>query len=517
MDKSLEDRFGRLPLLFVIGVGLALIAYAGGVAELVARWSKQEEYSHGFFIPLITLWLLWERREALRASMGPPSWAGVLVLSLAVGMLVLGELTAIFILVQYGFLLSLLGLVLCLGGLPLARVSVLPVALLIFAVPLPYFVDSQLSWRLQLLSSQIGVGVLRAVGTSVYLEGNVIDLGVYRLQVVEACSGLRYLYPLLGIGFLMAYMFKAPPWQRAALFVSTIPVTVLMNSLRIAAVGVLVDRWGIGMAEGFLHYFEGWIIFMACLLILLGEIWLFERFGRHRSLLDVLSVPLVLGGGGVASAPGWSRHPLAAALAVLLVAGVAVQLVGHREELRPERTQLTAFPLALEAWRASEGRLDTQVEVGLGVDDYLLADFRRSPGEAVNFYVAYYGSQRKGASPHSPQVCIPGGGWLISSLDRVGLDLAGTVGFEVNRVIISRGGQRQLVYYWFEQRGRRIASEYWMKWYLLVDALLRNRSDGALVRVTTPIGSFESVQDAERRLTEFARLAVPRLAVHVPH
>lgn len=516
MDKALDDRFGRLPVLFAIGVFLAIIAYAGGVAELITRWSKQEEYSHGFFIPLITLWLLWERREALRASMGSPSWLGLLLLLLALGMLTLGELTAIFILVQYGFLLSLVGLVFCLGGLPLARVSVLPIAVLIFAVPLPYFVDSQLSWRLQLLSSQIGVGALRAVGTSVYLEGNVIDLGVYRLQVVEACSGLRYLYPLLGIGFLMAYMYKAPLWQRAVLFISTVPVTVLMNSLRIAAVGVLVDRWGIGMAEGFLHYFEGWIIFMACLVILLGEIWLFERFGRRRPLLEVLSVPVVQGGGGVPP-PGLSRHPLTAALAVLLAAGVAVQLIGHREEVRPERTQLTAFPLALEGWQANVGRLDTQIEVGLGVDDYLLADYRRGANAVVNFYVAYYGSQRKGVSPHSPQVCIPGGGWLITSLDRVALDMEETGRFEVNRVIISRGGQRQLVYYWFEQRGRRIANEYWMKWYLLVDALLRNRSDGALVRVTTPIGSLEAAKDADKRLAEFARLAVPRLAPHVPH
>lgn len=517
MDKALDDRFGRLPVLFAIGVFLAIIAYAGGVAELITRWSKQEEYSHGFFIPLITLWLLWERREALRASMGSPSWLGLLLLLLALGMLGLGELAAIYILVQYGFLLSLLGLVFCLGGLPLARVTVLPIALLIFAIPLPYFVDSQLSWRLQLLSSQIGVEVLRAVGTSVYLEGNVIDLGVYRLQVVEACSGLRYLYPLLGIGFLMAYMYKVPLWQRAVLFLSTVPVTVLMNSLRIAAVGVLVDRWGIGMAEGFLHYFEGWIIFMACLLILLGEIWLFERLGRRRPMLDVLSVPVIQGGGGVPSPPTFVRHPLAVALAALVVAGVAVQLIGHREEIRPERTKLTAFPLVLEGWQANEGRLDTQVEVGLGVEDYLMADYRRGASEVVNLYVAYYSSQRKGASPHSPQVCIPGGGWLITSLDRVALDMEGTGRFEVNRVIISRGGQRQLVYYWFEQRGRRIANEYWMKWYLLVDALLRNRSDGALVRVTTPIGSLEAAKDADKRLAEFARLAVPRLAPHVPH
>lgn len=517
MDKTLVDRVGRLPFLFFIGVFLAIAAYAGGVAELITRWNKQEEYSHGFFIPLITLWLLWQRRAALRSSLGQPFWPGLLLLLLAIGMLLLGELTAIFIIVQYGLLLSLLALVLCLGGLPLARVSVLPVMLLVFAIPLPYFVDSQLSWRLQLISSQIGVDVLRAIGTSVYLEGNVIDLGVYRLQVVEACSGLRYLYPLLSIGFLMAYMFKAPLWQRGIVFLSTIPVTVLMNSLRIAAVGVLVERWGTGMAEGFLHYFEGWIIFMACLLFLLAEVWLFEHFGKRRRVLDTLNIPDIQGGGAVASPPGLARHPLVYALVLLAVAGIAVQLVGNREELRPERTQLTGFPLSLDAWQASDSRLDAQVELSLGLDDYLLADYRRGAAEVVNFYVAYYGSQRKGVSPHSPQVCIPGGGWLITSLDRVPVQLDGAASFEVNRTVISRGGQRQLVYYWFEQRGRRIANEYWVKWFLLVDALLRNRSDGALVRVTTSIGAFEAPEDADRRLLEFMQLAVPRLAPHVPH
>ena len=95
---------------------------------------------------------------------------------------------------------------------------------------------------------------------------------------------------------------------------------------------------------------------------------------------------------------------------MLLVAGVAVQLIGHREESRPERTQLTAFPLAMEGWQANEGRLDTQVEVGLGVDDYLLADYRRGGNEVVNFYVAYYGPPGKGGSAHPPHGWLPGGG-----------------------------------------------------------------------------------------------------------
>jgi len=129
-------------------------------------------------------------RQCGRAS----TW-GLVVLALSAALLVLGEVTAIYLLIQLGFLLALVGVVLCYGGVSLLRMAWLPIAFLLFAIPLPYFVDSQISWRLQLLSSTLGVAVLRALGYAVYLEGNVIDLGVYKLQVVEACSGLRYLYP----------------------------------------------------------------------------------------------------------------------------------------------------------------------------------------------------------------------------------------------------------------------------------------------------------------------------------
>jgi exosortase D (VPLPA-CTERM-specific) len=451
MSESAVGRVGVTAIVLLVAILLALAAYFGGLLELTSRWSKQEESSHGFLIPLISLWLLWQRRDALRESIGKPSWSGLLLLLVALGALLMGELTAIFILVQYGFLLCLLALVLCLGGRPLRRVTLL--LLLIFAIPLAYFVESQLSWRLQLWSSEIGVWVLRALDISVYLEGNIIDLGAYRLQVVEACSGLRYLYPLLSIGFLMGYMFRGPLWQQALLFLSVVPITVLMNSLRIAAVGLMVERWGVGMADGFLHYFEGWIIFMACLLFLLVQVWLFERFGGRRNVLDALHFPIVYGRGAAAT-PKLMRHPLVYALPVLLVAGVRVSSVSEREELPLDRLPLSAFSLLLEEWRASESRLETEVEASLGLDDYVIADFRRGETDVVNFYAAFSGSQRKGVSPHSPQVCIPGGGWLITGLSRmpVTLALASDGGFEVNRVIIERAEQRQLVYYWFEQR-----------------------------------------------------------------
>ena len=271
-------------LLVVAAVLIALVGFGHGLSEVVARWIRQDEYSHGFLIPVISAWLLWSRRDVLTASIGQPAWIGPALVALSIFMHIVGELSALFILSQVGFVVALLGIVLSAGGYSLLKVTLTPILFLLFSIPLPYFIESVLTWRLQIISSELGVAVIRLFQIPVYLEGNVIDLGYYKLQVVEACSGLRYLYPLLSLGFLAAYFFHAPFWQRAVVFLSAIPITILMNSVRIGLVGVLVNRWGTGAAEGLLHFFEGWTIFIASAGLLIGEMALFARIGSRQVL-----------------------------------------------------------------------------------------------------------------------------------------------------------------------------------------------------------------------------------------
>jgi len=506
-------------MLLAAGAGLLLIAFWGGLEHLAVRWVEREEYSHGFFIPLITVMFLWHRKDALIKSIGKPSMTGLLFITLAMILLLVGEFSALFILIHIGFILALMGLVLAYGGWSLLKVSFIPLAFLIFAIPMPYFIDAQLTWWLQLISSEIGTEILRLFGVSVYLEGNVIDLGVYKLQVVEACSGLNYLYPLLSLGFLAAYLFSAPLWQRVIIFLSTIPITVFMNSFRIAVIGVLVEIWGIEMAEGFLHFFEGWVIFIGCAILLLGEIWLFDRFGKKRALGDLLVVPEIT----AISKPGkaslslsGNKAPITIAVLLIAVSTVSVLSIGDRTEERVARKDLTSFPLLVGEWRAREDFLSAIVENKLQVDDYLLADYFNQQKDWLNFYIAYYESQRKGVSPHSPRVCIPGGGWRITDLQQVIINEPGYAPFPVNRIVIELEGQRQLGYYWFEQRGRRIANEYWMKWFLLKDSLLMNRTDGALVRVMTDLNKGEELEDAEERVQGFVKLILPVMSEYIP-
>ncbi|MFY9894939.1 MAG: VPLPA-CTERM-specific exosortase XrtD [Xanthobacteraceae bacterium] len=506
----------RSNVLIGVLVGLAvlvsLIAFHGPLLELVRRWSKQEEYSHGFLIPVVVAWLLWSRRDALRNSIGHPSWTGLVLIVLAATMNVIGQLSAIFILSQVGFVVALAGIVLAVGGYSLLRVTLFPIVFLLFAIPLPYFVDSVLTLQLQLVSSELGVFMIQLFQIPVYLDGNIIDLGTSRLLVAEACSGLRYLYPLLCLSFLAAYLFQAPIWQRVIVFLSAIPITIAMNGFRIGLVGILVSKWGAEQAEGLLHLFEGWVIFIACALLLTAEIFLFARLSGKR-LFDVFHAPVLKKPLKPQSAPTGYLSILVC-LTTLVATGVATAWVSDRPETVPERSRFAAFPLALGPWQGRPSMLEPDIERGLKLDDYIMSDYSAADRRPVNLYVAYYGSQRQGESPHSPIVCIPGGGWQINHFKRINPTAGQPVPF--NRVIVVKDSHELVVYYWFDERGRAVANEWWSKWYLFSDAILKNRTDGALVRLTTEVFRGESEGDADRRLQSFMREIVPALKAYLP-
>jgi len=522
--KELQQEFSRLnkviswPALALFGCGLiaAFFLSFGGLSEVVERWIAQEEYSHGFLIPLVSLYILWEKRLAIAVEYRSGSWWGVPVILVALLVAFIGEISALYILVQYAFLLLLAGFAITALG-KAAKHTFIPIILLAFAIPLPYFLEAVLTARLQLLSSEIGVMFIKWMGIPVYLSGNVIDLGAYKLQVVEACSGLSYLFPLACLGFIAAYFYQAPVWKRALLFLSTIPITILMNSFRIGVTGWLVDRWGISMAEGFLHDFEGWIIFIACAAILALEIEILERLTRRRGLLDVFGLNVQIPDDAALAVAAQRQPRRALPIAMLLVvsltfvAALGVQAFDKRLEAAPVDIHLAAFPDQIKDWKGSFGNLETRVMQVLQLTDYLMINYEREAEPMINLYVAYYASQRKGISPHSPRVCIPGGGWEIADIRRTQVD-----DIPVNRVIIRRGLESQLVYYWFQERGEPIANEYLKKWKLLEDALAYNRTDGSLIRVVTPFHSSEPVEVAEERLKEFVRAAYPELVRVLP-
>ena len=505
----------------LVSTGLLLTGvFADGLNRMVQQWSGQEEYSYGYLIPFITLFLIWQKADVLRRIPFSGSWSGIGIVLFGVVLFIIGNLSVLYTLIQYSFLIVLAGCVLAMLGWRAFRVISIPLFVLAFMIPLPGFIYGTLSNSLQLLSSQIGVWFLKQTGVSVFLEGNVVDLGTYKLQVEEACNGLRYLFPLMTFGFVTAYFFKAPFWKRAVIFLSTIPITVFMNSARIAAIGIMVDHWGRSMAEGFLHQFEGWVVFMICLSLLLAEMWLLARAGSDsRPLRDVFGFSFPR------SPPTDARiqyrtipKPFFTAAMLLVLVGVVSAMVPHRVETQQPRKEFTLFPMQLDHWAGHRKIMDSEYVRTLNFDDYILANYVDPVGQQVELYAGYYASQRLKGVPHSPRACIPGDGWRILSLTQIQVPGARFAGqpLSVNRVAIQRGEVKELVYYWFQERGRDLTSEYLVKWYLFWDALTKNRSDGALVRVVTQLKDGQDFSEADKVLIGFVRELSPTLPGYIP-
>lgn len=517
-------KYWVLPISYwaILAVLAILVAYPfyGTVQDMVYRWNTQEEYGYGYIIPFLTLFLIWQRKNILVEKPFSPTFWAIPFLILSGAIYFVGTVATTHTLSQYALVLTILGLVYGLLGWDRFKIVAIPIALLFFMVPLPPFIYNNLSGKLQLVSSELGVAVIRLFGISVYLEGNVIDLGTFKLQVVEACSGLRYLFPLVSLSFVAVYFYRVETWKKVFVFLSSIPITVFMNSFRIGVIGVLVEYYGIEQAEGFLHDFEGWFIFMACLAILFIEMTLLAKIGnKERKLADVFAIDLPdpLDRDAVRNKQKITGVHYAI-IATLVLYSVSTLYVEKREEVKLDRQDFASYPLTIDEWTGKNQYLEQNILDSLKADDYLLVDYVNNTNKLVNLYIAYYNDQQAGEAAHSPRACIPGGGWLIDDLTTimVGDVKAGAVPLTANRMLIKKGEFGQLVYYWFQQRHRIVTNEYMVKWYLFWDALTRNRTDGALVRLTTPILPGEDISKADARLQSFAAKIQPSLSKYIP-
>lgn len=500
-------------ILFVFALGLLSLVYHPAIAEWAGRVMGEERYSHVPLVILVTLYLIWKRRQSI-APGNPAAWNGVILTVLASIGLLIGKLSSIWTIVQYSLVLTMIGLAWTLIGNQIRRIA-MPMLLFVFAIPLPFMIDVGLSGKMQLLSSWLGVQILHLLHIVVYLEGNVIDLGGFKLQVLEACSGLNYLFPLMTIGFIFALVYQAPFLLRTLIFLSTIPITILMNSFRIAMVGVLVNFYGITAAQGFMHYFEGWLVFMLCLITLLAEAKLFNVMRHIKSpLADSLSFQLPSHAQSSSKTYPFHQIPVIIALLIIILTSAAAINHAQQKEIVPPRESFNTFPMTIGKWHGFSYPFINNENSILRLADYLQANYQ-SQHQTINLYIGYASTQHDGFVPHSPKACIPGGGWEVLSVTNPAIALSSGKTIHVTRLLIDRGMDKQVVYYWFHQRGRDLGNEYSMKFALLEDAIRINRTDGAIVRLTMPV--TEDTATTDRDLRHFLRRVYPLLPRYIPN
>lgn len=493
----------------LIATAAAGVFFANGIDALLVAW-QLPEYSHGPLIPVLSALLFLRQLKEFPVDPGPKPdrWPGVLLVVFSMAFGALGILANIDDIVAYALILWVGGILLISFGWRTGKHFWPPVLHLVYMLPLPGVIYYKVSTSLQFISSEMGVWFLQLAGVPVFLDGNIIDLGVLKLHVAEACSGLRYMFPILSFSYIFAVLYRGPMWHKAVLLISAVPIAIFMNSVRIAVAGIIVQYYGLDWLDGFTHFFEGWVIFLSCIVILFGLAWLMlflhpEKPGLAEAL-DLDTSGLV---------PQAMRlqyvRPSAAMIAAAIIGTVsaaAVLALPDRGGLVPARDSFALFPRTLGDWEQYGPRqlLTTQIEEVLGADDYHQVDLVKADTPIpVSLFMAWYDDQSDGGV-HSPEVCLPGSGWEIAWLERS--DITGAMGtgtpFMLNRAIIQKGETRMMVFYWFQQRHRRIAWDFAAKYWLMVDGIMTGRTDGAIVRLTTLIGERESEADAEARLMD---------------
>jgi exosortase len=256
--------------------GLLLWLYEPTLAHLVGQWWHDPNFSHGFFVPLFSGFVVWQERARLARVKLEPSWSGLLILGCGLGMLALGQMGAEVFLSRLSLLIVLAGLMVFFVGWNFFRAVAFPWAFLALMIPIPSIVFNQITFPLQLLASKIASTTLPWLGVPVLREGNVIVLPSMALEVADACSGIRSLMSLATLAVIYGYLTEHKTLVRVLLALASLPIAVAANSLRIVVTGLLVQYWDPDKAQGFFHEFQGWLMFVASL----GMLYLLHRAFR---------------------------------------------------------------------------------------------------------------------------------------------------------------------------------------------------------------------------------------------
>jgi exosortase len=267
-----SSRLWESALIFLLFAWL----YSSIIFHLVKQWWGDPNFSHGFFVPIFSLFVLWQNRSRLVKVPSAPSVWGLGILLIALCVLILGVMGAELFLSRVSMLLVIAGLVIFFSGWQMFRAVLFPWAFLILMIPIPAIVFSQITFPLQMLASKFAAATLPLAGVPVLREGNIINLPAMPLEVAEACSGIRSLLSLVTLAIIYGYIMETRTSIRVILALAAVPIAVFANSLRIFGTGLLVQYWDPDKAEGFFHLFSGWLIFV----VSLGMLFLLHRFLR---------------------------------------------------------------------------------------------------------------------------------------------------------------------------------------------------------------------------------------------
>lgn len=479
--------------------------YLNTIVGLFNVWRNNDDYSYAFLIPFISGYIIWERRKEITATPVGTSWVGGISFFLFLIISVYGILGSSPSAVRPAIPLIILSITLFCFGKEVFKALGFPLSLLIFMIPLPTMFGTMIGVHLKSISTLLGEMILRLFGVSVFVEGNVIDLGVTQLQVVDACSGLRYILPLFAIGVVFAYFFEKARWKQFVLAISTIPIAVITNGMRIGITGILAQKYGSEVADGFFHGFSGWLIFMfAFSLLFVFHFILSLIFGKTQSH-NKTNIGDKKRPEGMK--PKKNTIPLVVCSSFLLFVGILSYTTAALPPLKIE-DGLSNFPLAIKEWKGRSVNIDPEMITASGAQEAFSATYLDMSEDIVSLYIGYRSSPFLESENffHSPYVCLPSSGWktlMITNHKITNIPHFGSI--RVRKMLSEKIGQKQLVYYWFQTKSRTSFDVNINRFHLALHAILRDNTHDLFIRPITPVRPNETIEDAEKRMDQFVR------------
>jgi exosortase D (VPLPA-CTERM-specific) len=445
-----------LPLFVLV---IFTIGFFPVMQKLSIRWGTGDNSYCYLIIPLF-LYLCWEKKESFR--FGEYNWNawGVVPIGLSVLLMAVGELGSVEIFLYLGLFGCLVGILLVLYGIRLKHL-LFPLIILAFIVPLPPFVNRMLTFNLKLAASKFSVGLLRLFDVSVVRDGNIIDLGFTQLQVVDACSGLRYFIPLILMALLFGYFYCKRMWPKILLVVTVLPLSIFVNGLRIFVTGMLHVHGHPELAEDFFHDFSGWVVFMLAGAILLGLSLILRRFTGAPP-----KEPAPDSGGR--SVRSWVPVTLTTILCLFFAASGYALKVLPTTTIQPPRQAFADFPDQVGDWQAKRDYLKPEILDELWADDYFSGAFTNGGiPNRIQLLIPYYQYQGTRHTAHAPQSCMLGSGWALSNSAKRTVNTADGQTLTLMTNLWEKGNTRILGSYFFLQRGRVITSPWANKYWLV--------------------------------------------------
>ncbi len=509
MTTATTTRTASSTVLPLLGLAVCVeigFLYARAAFEMYDNWTMVDTYyAHGFFIPCISIFLIWRNRDALREAVSAPSAWGLVWIGGAAAMLLLGDFLGFRVAGHLSLLPMLAGLSLLWLGGACTRKLWFPIAYLGFMVPLPGSIVQSISFELKLFAAKAAVGLANILTLPIVQSGSSIHFGHDSLLVGDVCGGLRSLVALLALGALVAHMSELKPWGKFVILALAGPIAVASNVLRIFALCVVGYFYGSETAAGWVHDISGIGIFVVAVMLFLSVLSLLNRVAP-------LSMPKE-------NRPQRRQvirpHVLIRIVAALALAGVAVV---HGTILRSQATvmprddnQLAAIPDRIVDYRQQgpDMEIDERTRQVLETSSILTRHYAAPSGRPVQLTMVRTGATRR--SLHFPEVCLIGDGWEIHAESNRALGLELTA----KRLVLVKGNSTQAVLYWFKTGDRMTGNFFMNAWYWTQNQIRFKTPASTMVKLATPITATGD-EPAFAALEDFALKFLPALYEYAP-